>query len=92
MTPHAPARPDDDPAFRGAPSRIISGVIAQREPEGLHLIRINNWFDHKWLRFSGKGSVPHDGSSIETYAGGFRQTYLTFPPFTPNRVASQRYF
>ena len=55
-------------------------------------MRIANWFDHKWLRFSGIGRVPFHGLSIATALDEFSQEQVTFPPFTPNRVITQHFF
>lgn len=43
------------------------------------MFKINHWFDHKWLAFSGKllGSL------------GFWAKRLTLPPFVANRVIDQ---
>jgi hypothetical protein len=55
-------------------------------------VRIANWFDHKWLRYSGIGRVAFDGGLlIHTALDEFRQEQITFPPFTPNRVVTQHY-
>ena len=45
-------------------------------------IRVNDWFDSKWLGFSGKlvGAV------------GVWNTELTVPPFNPNRIREERWF
>jgi hypothetical protein len=92
MTPETFPEPDDDPAFLNCVDRVIAGLIDRHAPEEFYLIRIANWFDHKWLRFSGIGRVPIHGSAIHTALDEFSQEHLTFPPFTPNRVATQHYF
>ena len=93
MTPETLPEPDDDPAFLNCVDRIIAGLIDRHSPEELYLIRIANWFDHKWLRFSGIGRVAYHGmTSIPTALGEFSQEQLTFPPFTPNRIVTQHYF
>src|SRR5438132_10549863 len=92
MSPETFAEPDDDPAFLACVDRIIAGLIERHAPEAVYLIRIANWFDHKWLRFSGIGRVPFYGLSIHTALDEFSQENVTFPPFTPNRVVTQHYF
>ncbi len=93
MTPETFPEPDDDPAFLNCVDRIIAGLIDHQAPEELYLIRIANWFDHKWLRFSGIGRVAYHGMpSIHTALDEFSQGQLTFPPFTPNRIATQHFF
>jgi hypothetical protein len=92
MPPVTFPEPDDDPAFLNCVDRIIAAVIDRQAPEELYLVRIANWFDHKWLRFSGIGRVARHGSSIHTVLDEFSQEQLTFPPFTPSRVVTQHYF
>ena len=58
---------------------------------GYGIIQIDNWFDQKWLGFSGYGlatsGIPldrFDTVKVEVYGDK-----LTFSPFTPNRVLGQ---
>ncbi len=62
------------------------------------MIQVDNWFDHKWLRYSGSGTVaskfPVDWTSsfMDRFASVKEQFWrdkLTFPPFAPERVAAQ---
>src|SRR3954454_14461105 len=92
MAPETSAEPDDDPAFLACVDRIIAGLVERHGTKEVYLVRIANWFDHKWLRFSGIGRVPFYGLSIHTALDEFRQEQITFPPFTPNRVVTQHYF
>lgn len=71
--------PEDDPAFVQIVSRIIDSVIAERTLQIVAVIQIDNWFDHKWLHFTGKvlGAL------------GVWKDELTIPPFNPHRVKSQ---
>jgi hypothetical protein len=68
-------------------------LIDQDEPQELWIIQIDNWFDHKWLRFSGIGIVDYRFPAFMNRDDGaldeFYQDKVTFPPFTPNRVLSQ---
>ncbi|MCU1268994.1 MAG: hypothetical protein JWN74_288 [Acidobacteriaceae bacterium] len=93
-TPVAAAE-TDDPGFVEVLNSLVQGLISQHEPEALWIIHIDNWFDHKWLRFSGMGGIAspfligglatrYDSVKVEFY-----QDKLTFPPFTPNRVLGQ---
>ena len=73
--------------------RIIDSIVSLSHPPELFVIRIKNWFDHKWFRFSGIGRVEFKGGSrIHTAIEGLWQEKLTFPPFTPARVLSECYF
>jgi hypothetical protein len=93
MLPHTQQEPRDDSAFLAAVDRIIASIVTRDRPEEVYLVHIDNWFDHKWLRYSGYGAVPfHGGLSIHTAKKEHYQDYLTFPPFTPNRVVAQYLF
>jgi hypothetical protein len=83
----------DDPQFITLLNSLVHGLLKAATPQELWIIQIDNWFDHKWLRFSGIGTVDfkfpgfmnrYDGALDEFY-----QDKLTFPPFTPNRVLGQ---
>ena len=87
----------DDPGFVEVLNSLVNGLISRHEPEVLWIIQIDNWFDHKWLRFSGTGGIAsgflfgglgsfgkYDQVKVEFY-----QDKVTFPPFTPNRVLGQ---
>jgi hypothetical protein len=83
----------DDPYFIALLDLLVGGLALRESPEGLWIIQIDNWFDHKWLRFSGIGAVDfrfpafmnrYDGALDEFY-----QDKVTFPPFSPNRVMLQ---
>src|SRR5271167_1999863 len=75
----------DDPGFIALLNSLVQGLISDRAPEELWIIRIDNWFDHKWLGFSGMGLVASD-IPIDRYDTVKAESYqekLTFPPFTP---------
>jgi hypothetical protein len=83
----------DDPYFIALLDLLVGRFILRESPEGLWIIQIDNWFDHKWLGFSGIGAVDfrfpafmnrYDGALDEFY-----QDKVTFPPFSPNRVMLQ---
>jgi hypothetical protein len=88
----------DDPYFIELANRVVVGVLVPDEPENVWIIQIDNWFDHKWLKFSGNGALAapwrtgvsnrfmdrFDTVKVESY-----QEKVTFPPFTPNRVLGQ---
>jgi hypothetical protein len=83
----------DDPSFIELLNSLVGGLLADLSPERFWIIQIDNWFDHKWLRFSGSGGIvspiPIPFDRFETVKAEFYQDKLTFPPFTPNRVLSQ---
>lgn len=83
----------DDPYFIALLDSLVSGLVKRETPEGLWIIQIDNWFDHKWLRFSGIGTVdfrfPAFMNRYDAALDEFYQDKVTFPPFTPNRVLAQ---
>jgi hypothetical protein len=88
----------DDNDFVDLLNALLNALLAQQTPEQLWVIQIDNWFDHKWLRYSGSGSVaskfPVDWTSsfMDRFASVKEQFWrdkLTFPPFAPDRVVGQ---
>jgi hypothetical protein len=74
--------PDDDPEFVECVARLIEGALMVHRPVDVRAFRIDNWFDHKWLRFSGY-LLPWIG---------VWQRDLTLPPFVANRIVSRSRF
>jgi hypothetical protein len=60
-------------------AHLISGAVARHRPQDVLVFKIDNWFDHKWLGFSGRviGQV------------GVWQEDLTLPPFVANRIVQR---
>ncbi len=89
-------KPNDDPQFVELVSHVISSCINDSAPEEIFVMKIDNWFDHKWLNFSGKGRVGFfwslHPSDPDTALDAFHQDKITFPPFTPKRVIEEYYF
>jgi len=81
----------DDPGFIEVLNSILSGLIADDAPQQFWVIQIDNWFDHKWLGFSGMGLIASiiPLNSYDTVKAESYQEKVTFPPFTPNRVVAQ---
>jgi hypothetical protein len=94
MLPRTVLEPQDDPAFLAVVDRILATLVCQDRPDDLYLVHIDNWFDRKWLRYSGYGVIafPQGYPWILVAKEEHRQKQLTFPPFTPNRVVSQYLF
>lgn len=86
-----PVEDSDDPAFISLLDALLTNVVTSHQPTNVWLIRIDNWFDHKWLKFSGYGlvasNIPLD--RWDTVKAEFRRDKITFPPFAPNRIISQ---
>jgi hypothetical protein len=92
LRPKTEVEPADDPMFLNHIDTAISGSIEKRRPTDLYLIRVDNWFDHKWLNYSGRGRVRRKEFSAEVCLDHFWRDQLTFPPFTPKRIVSETYF
>ena len=74
-----PRTPADAPDFLDAVERLLTGVAATPRPPQVCVVRIDSWFDAKWLKFSGKllGAV------------GMSADDVTVPPFHPHRVQAE---
>lgn len=81
----------DDPGFIEVLNSILSELIADDAPQQFWVIQIDNWFDHKWLGFSGMGLIASNIplNNYDTVKSESYQEKVTFPPFTPSRVVGQ---
>ena len=85
-----PRKDGDDETFLTSIDSLISMIVNELEPHNLYVTRINKWFDHKWLRYSGRGRVKFEGDdTIDTALDGVWREKLTFPPFNPKQVGQQ---
>lgn len=73
--------PSEASAFVDQVSAAIRGILAMHRPKACYIVQIRDFFDSKWLGFSGKvlGAL------------GVHGTLLTVPPFHPHRVLRQRH-
>jgi hypothetical protein len=97
MAPFVNSAETDDRTFIAMVNSVAHGIVNRSgAPNELWIIHIDNWFDHKWLGFSGTGRVDFAavGDKIFTarvvFSGAKRR--LNFPPFSPNRVLEQKLF
>jgi hypothetical protein len=72
----------DSPLFIAQVQAVVRGIAARHTPSELVLVKIDNWFGPRWLKFSGK---------LLGLFGVWWQE-LTVPPFVPNRVVWERRF
>ncbi len=80
----------DNKKYLTALSSLIAVIVKEKTPKDLYVTRINKWFDHKWLKYSGKGRVKFDGSPfIDTALDPMWKEKLTFPPFNPKQIGDQ---
>jgi len=84
----------DDARFVVFVTNIITKLVAQSCPRQIFVMKVDNWFDHKWLNFSGIGSVGFFWglNAPDTALDPFSQDKTTFPPFNPNRIIGESYF
>ncbi len=86
----ATLRPDinDSSVFTRAVTELTCRLANAHDVKEVHQIRVRNWFDHKWLHFSGTGVVNSEnlGKCITEFSSD-----QYFPPFTPNRILEQRH-
>lgn len=76
----------DSSEFMRKVQTIVIGVARDYEPARLYVIRIDNWFGPKWMRFAGKLSVG------KHFYAGIHKVTLHVPPFVPHRVVAERVF
>jgi hypothetical protein len=88
-----PSGLSDDNDFIEVFNSLLRMLVAKDVTDRLWVIQIDNWFDHKWLKFSGIGAVdfvfPEYMGRFDGALDEFYQDRVTFPPFTPNRILGQ---
>jgi hypothetical protein len=86
---------NDDVDFVRLLQSVVEGILGEAKSGELYVVTIDNWFDHKWLKFSGIGVVPFQFPAYmnrEDALGEFWQDNVTLPPFSPRRVICQSHF
>ncbi len=78
-----PAFDDDDVHFLAEVDRIVRGVVAMHQPPRFAVVRVDNWFGSKWLRFAGKAMGAF---------GVWGNKHVVVPPFVSNRITAQASF
>jgi len=88
-----PYKDGDDKKFLAAVCSLVATLAKDKEPNDLYVTRISKWFDHKWLRYSGRGRVEFKGSPLtDTALDAIWHEKLTFPPFNPKQIGQQLYW
>ena len=85
----------DNSGFVEAVESIIENLVKSLSPNEVSVIRIKNWFDHKWLNYSGKEIRKYDtgtGAMIPFVLEPYWGKEITIPPFNPNRVLSETFY
>jgi hypothetical protein len=89
IDPHE-ATAADDPLFIGILYRMVERILVQRGLSELYTVVINNWFDHKWLRFP--YLFPVLVKKSDDGFKEFRPGKVPIPSFTAGRIIKQSYF
>ncbi len=79
----------DDIGFTEIVESIIGNLILSLNPNEISIVRIKNWFDHKWLNYSGKEIRKYEsgtGAMIPLVLEPSWNKDITIPPFNPNRI------
>ncbi len=86
----------DDEQFIKSISKMFEDIAFRYHADELFLTKIDNWFDHKWLGFSGKQLIELEtGLPIKITEGNpvwYGGDKVTLPPFSPNRILGQWHF
>ena len=88
-------QPGDAPEFLIVVDRLLIANVEKYEPHEVVIVRIDNWFDHRWLNYSGKAVVHFEFSfpnRIDAALDSQWREKVTVPPFHPNRVQRSQYF
>lgn len=103
MIVNIPFKEGDDKAFLVALNSLVASLVEEYKPKDLYIIRINKWFDHKWLNYSGMGVVQFPEKGVDPIRTGFwgkegaaldifYQDKITFPPFNPKQIGELLYW
>lgn len=63
---------------------LVNEIISDLDPHEIFLFKVDNWFDTKWLNFTGKVL-----GALGTWNYNHAQR---IPPFSPNRIMEESYF
>jgi hypothetical protein len=87
---------DDAAEFIHHVNAIMDSLISEYDVSEVVFVKIKNWFDHKWLNYSGK-SISHfprpgvlDSGREESLDNAWLKE-ITIPPFNPSRVIYSKF-
>jgi len=94
MAVKIPCEKGDDENFLSALNGFVDQLTEDLEPAEVYTIRINDWFDHKWLGYSGRGIIqfPYSEPYILAKLDKRFLDKLTFPPFNPKQVIAEHHW
>jgi hypothetical protein len=76
------ATEEDSPEYLELVRGVVQGMVRDRPPEDIWLVRVDNWFGKKWCGFVGK---------VMGAFGVARTDRLVVPPFVPARIEDVQY-
>jgi hypothetical protein len=84
----------DDPGFVSLLESMIMNLLKESATEEVYVFQLNNWFDHKWLNYSGQGvlSGEDDEQADQVKLTEFHKKRITIPAFNPKRIILQKYY
>jgi hypothetical protein len=89
------AKEGDAPEFIEMVNTIMGLLVFQYGIKEVVFVKIKNWFDHKWLNYSGKSVVPFESAGALERDAALQDEWreqVTIPPFHPNRVIYSKFF
>jgi len=54
----------DDPKFVSIINRLITSSASKQSYKIVKIIKVKNWFDHKWLNYSGSEAVQFESGEL----------------------------
>jgi hypothetical protein len=84
----------DDPGFVTLLEIMVMNLLKESAAEEVYVFQLNNWFDHKWLNYSGQGvlSGEENEQADQLKLTEFHKKRITIPAFNPKRIILQKYY
>ncbi len=88
-----PTDETDSQEFIDIVNLICTSVTRIEGVNYISITKIKNWFDHKWLNYSGKAVIPFESGGVLPVDAALEPRWrqkITVPPFNPKRVVWER--
>jgi hypothetical protein len=87
----------DAPEFIKMVDSMLESIVAKFSVKEVVFVKIKNWFDHKWLNFSGITVVPFEFGWSNAFPNNIVlesvwRDKISIPPFKPSRVIYSRFY
>lgn len=79
----------DSQEFVDLVNAISTSFTTKEGTNEISIVKVKNWFDHKWLNYSGFGVIPFESGGlfeIDAAKEAKWKDNITVPPFNPNRI------